>query len=200
MISVYCFTKKNIHEAGALPHHQSLIRTSLNFAQFALSVALQGTQNPRNSRAGGSWKPPQAGGVVGGMQLSSIVFRSMTMMPNFPLDEMYESDYSQGSECSEDSDSPIGTQVPVDYDQLELLHHHRRGHEERGSQWMSSQQGRGSSVSLQQGDQVPVACGAPGSGRQMGSTGRGRGGGTSRRSSVRLYTNPENVGARRGGL
>ena len=68
---------------------------------------------------------PQARGVVGGMQ----VFHSFPLHDNdaeFPLDEMYETHYSQGSECSEDSDSPIGTQVSVDYDQLELLHHHRR--------------------------------------------------------------------------
>ena len=42
---------------------------------------------------------------------------------------MRETNYSQDSDCSEDSDSPIGMQVPVDYSDLELLHHHRRGHE-----------------------------------------------------------------------
>ena len=95
-------------------------------------------------------------------------------------------------------------QVSVDYDQLELLHHHRQGHEERGQLRVRGMagvhRGRGSSVSPQEGDQVLAACGAPGSGRRMGLAGRGRGGGTRRRSSVRLYTNPENVGARRGGV
>ena len=92
----------------------------------------------------------------------------------------------------------------MDYDQLELLHHHRRGHEEQGQLrvrgMVGGAQGRGSSVPPQQEDQVPAACGAPWSGRRMGLAGRGRGGGTSHRSSVRLYTNPENVGARRGGV
>ena len=51
--------------------------------------------------------------------------------PEFPNTNDSDSSRSD-TDCSEASESPIGTQALVDYAGLELLHQHRRGHDGGG--------------------------------------------------------------------
>ena len=127
---------------------------------------------------------------------------------------MHDTDFS---DCSEDSDSPIGTQLPVDYSDVELLHHHRRGYEAH-SPCMRSAINRGPTANADLGvaaaedsgtahggwlagahvgvfDEA-IGCGS-GSARRSGPGLRGRSGARCRHQPVRLYTNPDNLGARR---
>lgn len=85
---------------------------------------------------------------------------------NFPLHdddaefpEFPENTDSSGSDTdySEASESPIGTQAPVDYAGLELLHQHRRGHDgggrlvqRRGGSFNSQQLTPGGSINSDQ--------------------------------------------------
>ena len=62
-----------------------------------------------------------AGGRGGGCRHAATEFHSFPLHDNdaeFLGDLMYETDYSQDNDCSEDSDSLIGMQVPVDYSDL----------------------------------------------------------------------------------
>ena len=168
------------------------------------------------------------GGRRGGCRHAAIEFHSFPLHDNdteFPGDLMYEIDYSQDSDCSEDSDSSIGKQVSVDYSDLELLHHHRRGYEAHSHHTLrginggvanvgscaAAVGGSGAAqggclggaqgrvfVNSQQLDGMPAGSG-PGSGRRSGPATRGRVGGSCRRGPVRVYTNPGNLGMTRSG-
>ena len=111
----------------------------------------------------------------------------------FPSDVMHDTDFS---DYSSDSDSPIGTQVPVDYSNVELLHHHRRGYEAAAAGGSSAAEGAWSAgADVGVGNEAP-ACGS-GSSLRSGPPLTRRPGARCRHQPVRVYTNPSNAGARR---
>ena len=112
-------------------------------------------------------------GRRGGHRHAAVEFHSFPVHNNeaeFPSDLMYETDYSQDSDCNEDFDSPIGTQVPVDYTDLEVLHQHRRGHQTR-----SQRIARGISEGAGTGGSGGAATGGSGA-AQAGCLGGAQGG------------------------
>ena len=160
-----------------------------------------------------------AGGRGGGRKHAAREFHTFSLHDNhaeFLRDLMHDTDYSQDSECSEDSDSPIGTQLPVDYSDLELLHHHLQGYEAHTPHTLTGINGgatnagsgavaAGGSEAAQGGCSVGAEVGLfdeaagsdLGSGHQSGPASRGRSGARCRHQSVRVYTNLDTSGAKR---
>ena len=93
MISIYCFTKKNIHEAGALPPSSV---THSHFSQFCPICTLNNIAGHSKSGELKSRGVMEISAGKGGGRRNASEFHNFPLHDNdaeFPIDEMYETNY-----------------------------------------------------------------------------------------------------------